>query len=56
MMDAEIAERIDKLEARIEALESVLGDIGEIEEDPWVSVMRQHRAFAAKVQARREAQ
>ena len=52
-MDAEISEEFDKLKARVAALESVLADIEDVSVDPIVS---QHREFAARVRARREAQ
>ncbi len=48
-MDATVREELDELRARIAVLESVLGDIEDV--DP---IMSQHREFAASVQAKRE--
>jgi hypothetical protein len=53
MMDAQVVEKLNELEARIIRLESVLADIEDAGFDPIVS---QHREFAAMIRARREAQ
>lgn len=52
-MDAETSEKLDELEARIAAIESMLADILDVGGDP---IVEQHREFAAKVRAKREAQ
>jgi BMFP domain-containing protein YqiC len=52
-MDGEVREELDKLEARVAALESVLADIEDEQIDP---IIKQHREFAAETRVRREAQ
>jgi BMFP domain-containing protein YqiC len=52
-MDGEVREELDRLEARVAALESVLADIEDEQIDP---IVKQHREFAAETRARRGAQ
>ena len=50
-MDAEVAEKLDALEARIAMLESFLGDLEDAGIDP---IQAQHLEFISKARARRE--
>jgi hypothetical protein len=55
-MDAEILEKFEALEARVAMLESVLADMEDLGDDGIDPIVAQHREFASRIRARREAE